>query len=263
MDSDLIKSKERVRDNGEVFTPDFIVKKMVDLVRNESERIESTFLEPACWNWNFLIEILRRKLDIIKTKYKKNQLEFESWTLLAIWGIYWVDLMEDNIKEARDRLKNLVIEYYQQCFKKKDWHKEFLLSLDYILERNLIQGNALTYTKDDWKPIVFSSRKLRQKKITREDFSFEDLAENETTTNKTYKINDRWECVFRINIIHRYEPVFYLNLYEQDDYKQASIQSGCIRCISESKQWWSIHTSESSKWDVRSFAKWNMVRLFD
>jgi len=259
----LIKSKNRVRDNWEVFTPDFIVQDMLNLVKNESERIDSTFLEPACWNWNFLIEILKRKMEILALRFKKDQIWFESQTLLAVGGIYWVDLMEDNINEARKRLESLVMNYYKKLFKKKDQRNEFILSLNYILERNLIQWNALTYTKDDWKPIVFAEWKLQQNKINRKDFSFEDLVEKENTNNKTYKKNDRWEYIFFVNDIHVYPPIIYLKLYQQDDYKPTTIQSWCIRRISESEQWWGFHSSQNSKWNARSIAEWNMVWLFD
>lgn len=67
-----VKSKERVADRGEVFTAEREVKAMCDLVKDETERIDSRFLEPACGDGNFLAEILRRKLEVVKNKYKKS-----------------------------------------------------------------------------------------------------------------------------------------------------------------------------------------------
>lgn len=86
--TNLIKSRSRVRDHGEVFTPDFIVNDMLNLVKDESENIVSTFLEPACGNGNFLIEILRRKMETINRKFRKNQIEFECQSLVAVGSIY-------------------------------------------------------------------------------------------------------------------------------------------------------------------------------
>lgn len=259
----MIKSKSRVRDNGEVFTPSFIVNDMLNLVKNDSENPGSTFLEPACWNWNFLIEILRRKMNTIYSKYRKNQLDFECQTLVAVWSIYWVDLMLDNVKEARVRLWNLAKIYYEKTFKPKYFHADFMKWVRYILDRNIIQWDALSYKTEDEMPIVFSSWSVCKAKISREDFSFQDLAESENSFNRQSSKNDRWEDIFDIKEIHKYPSVFYLDLYKQDDFKQDSVQSWCFRCISKSKQWWSVHSTKNSRWDAWSFAKWNMVGLFN
>lgn len=236
---------------------------MLNLVKDESENIVSTFLEPACGNGNFLIEILRRKMETINRKFRKNQIEFECQSLVAVGSIYWVDLMPDNIKEAKVRLRNLVKMYYWKTFKPKNFHTDYIKWIRYILDRNIIQWDALTYKTADWKPIVFSSRSATAWKISREDFSFQDLAESENTENKHSFTNDRWENIFQINEIHKYKTVFYLDLYKQDDFKQDPVQSWCFRCTSKSQQWWSIHTSQNSKWNAWSFTKRNMVWLFD
>ncbi len=261
--AELIKSKSRVRDHGEVFTPDFIVNDMLDLVKDDSENPASTFLEPACGNGNFLIEILRRKMETINRKFKKNQIEFECQSLVAIWSIYGVDLMQDNVKEAKLRLWNLVERYYWKAFKLKDFHADFVKWIRYILDRNIIQWDALSYKSEDWNPIVFSSWSACWWKISREDFSFQDLAENENSQNRQTSKNDRWEDIFDVKEIHKYSPVFYLDLYKQDDFKQDSVQSWCFRCTSKSEQWWSIHTTKNSKWNAWFTTKWNMVWLFN
>lgn len=261
--ADLIKSKSRVRDHGEVFTPDFIVQDMLDLVKDHSENPTSTFLEPACGNGNFLVEILRRKMETIYSKYKKNQVAFEWNTLLALWSIYWVDLLLDNVKEARTRLWNLVEMYYWKTFKLKDFHADFVKWIWYILQRNIIQWDALTYRTKKNEPIVFSSRSLNNWKISREDFCFEDLAEIKNTQNKKISKNDRWEEIFDVVEIHKYQPIFYLDLYKQDDRKKDSVQSWCTWCISESEQWWSIHSTRNCKSNAWPSTKWNMVWLFN
>ena len=73
----MIKSKERIADFGEVFTPEKEVNAMLDLVENEIERIDSRFLEPACGDGNFLIQILRRKIYVVEKRYSKEQIDFE------------------------------------------------------------------------------------------------------------------------------------------------------------------------------------------
>ena len=99
-----VKSKERVEEHGEVFTNEREVNAMCDLVKQETERIDSRFLEPACGDGNFLIEILRRKLEIVKKKYKKSHYDYERFSLLALGSIYGVELLGDNVKACRNRL---------------------------------------------------------------------------------------------------------------------------------------------------------------
>ena len=102
--TEQIKSKQRVRDNGEVFTNTREVNAMLDLVKSETERIDSRFLEPACGSGNFLVEVLNRKLFVIKERYKKSQLEYERNSIIAISSIYGVDILEDNVVDCRSRL---------------------------------------------------------------------------------------------------------------------------------------------------------------
>jgi SAM-dependent methyltransferase len=105
-------SKQRVTDHGEVFTNQREVKAMLDLVKQETERIESRFLEPACGTGNFLAEVLERKLQVVKMRYGKVQLEYERNAVLAISSIYGIDILEDNIQECRDRLFNIFNQKY-------------------------------------------------------------------------------------------------------------------------------------------------------
>jgi SAM-dependent methyltransferase len=111
-----VKSKKRVTDHGEVFTSEREVNAMLDLVKQETERIDSRFLEPACGTGNFLAEVLKRKLSIVEAKYKKSQLEYEHYVVIAISSIYGVDILEDNAQECRDRLYNIFEEQYIKLF---------------------------------------------------------------------------------------------------------------------------------------------------
>src|SRR5690554_2375356 len=114
-----VKSKKRVADHGEVFTNEREVNAMLDLVKHETERIESRFLEPACGNGNFLAEVLRRKLNVIDQRYSKSQIEWERYAVIAVSSIYGVDILEDNAQECRERLFKIFDEQYTALFKDK------------------------------------------------------------------------------------------------------------------------------------------------
>ena len=110
--TEQVKSKQRVTDHGEVFTSEREVNAMLDLVKQETERVDSRFLEPACGDGNFLAEVLSRKMAVVKRQYKRNHLEFEKYSVLAISSIYGVELLEDNAQECRNRIYEI-------------WNKEY------------------------------------------------------------------------------------------------------------------------------------------
>ena len=145
-----VKSKQRIKDHGEVFTPDFIVNDMLDLVKNETERIESRFLEPACGDGNFLAPILERKLEVVKKKYKSSKVEFERNALLAVSSIYGVELLHDNVSACIERLCKIVDDVYSKLYKDK-CNADFRKSVRFVLNRNILQGNALDLKTADGK----------------------------------------------------------------------------------------------------------------
>ncbi len=181
MTTNQVKSKKRVKDHGEVFTPDFIVNDMLDLVKNETERIESRFLEPACGDGNFLAPILERKLEVVKKKYKSSQVEFERNALLAVSSIYGVELLHDNVKTCIERLYKIVDEMYSKLYKGK-CNNDFRKSIQFVLNRNILQGNALDLkTADGTDYIVFSEwSPANGSLIKRRDFTFEELIKKES-----------------------------------------------------------------------------------
>ncbi|MCU0858478.1 MAG: class I SAM-dependent methyltransferase [Pontiellaceae bacterium] len=170
MSESQIKSKERVNDHGEVFTSTREVNAMLDLVKQETERIESRFLEPACGTGNFLAEILRRKLAVVEQRYRKSQLEYERNAVLAVSSIYGIDIQEDNVQHARERLTGIFIDHYTRLFK-DNCKAGCIRSVEYILKRNLLWGDALTLKtvcgkKDplifsEWSPVNGSMMKRR------------------------------------------------------------------------------------------------------
>ncbi len=139
MEDKQVKSKKRVADHGEVFISEREVNAMLDLVKQETERIDSRFLEPACGTGNFLVEILRRKLAVVESRYKKNQLEYELYAVIAISSIYGVDLLQDNVEEARIRLFDIFNEKYTAKYK-NNCKEECRASIKFILERNILRG---------------------------------------------------------------------------------------------------------------------------
>ena len=150
---------------------------MLNLVDQETQRIDSRFLEPACGDGNFLIEILRRKLAVIGARYKKNRLEYERYCVLGVGAIYGVELLEDNVLECRARLFKCFDNYYSGLFK-TEASEEFRDTIRFILARNILWGDALTLKTVDGKkaPIVFSEWSLVEgSKIKRRDYSMAHL----------------------------------------------------------------------------------------
>lgn len=175
-----VLSRQRVADHGEVYTGKREVNAMLDLVKRETERIESRFLEPACGTGNFLTEILHRKLCIVEPRYRKSQLEYERNTVVAVSSIYGIDILEDNVLECRKRLFNIFDHKYTSLFKEaaKD---ECRNAVKYILDRNIIWGNALDLKTvgENPKPIVFSEwSPVNGSMIKRRDFTFHGLLDH-------------------------------------------------------------------------------------
>ncbi|MFR9591810.1 MAG: SAM-dependent DNA methyltransferase [Rikenellaceae bacterium] len=174
-----IKSKERVSTHGEVFTSDREVNAMLDLVGQETERIEYRFLEPACGNGNFLAKILERKLTVVRRCYAKSRTDYELYALIAVSSIYGVDIQLDNVEECRDRLYNIFTNEYIALFKNSTT-EEYLKSIRYIIDKNILWGDALTLkTPDGAKPIIFSEWSAMGGKVKRRDFTLDNLLQNQ------------------------------------------------------------------------------------
>ena len=173
-----VKSKKRIADHGEVFTSEREVNAMLDLVKQETERIESRFLEPACGTGNFLVEILNRKLKVVQDRYKKSQLEYERNAVIAISSIYGVDILEDNAIECRERLFEIFNKQYTALYK-ENCKEACLTSIKFLLQRNILRGDALDFTNPETKePIVFSEwSAINGSMIKRRDYVFKFLVE--------------------------------------------------------------------------------------
>ncbi|HDP94158.1 MAG TPA: SAM-dependent DNA methyltransferase [Candidatus Aminicenantes bacterium] len=208
-----VKSKQRVADHGEVLTGKREVNAMLDLVKQETERIESRFLEPACGNGNFLAPILERKLAVVEKRYGKSQLDFERYAILAVSSIYGIDIQEDNVQHCRQRLFGIFDLLYLRLFKDrtKDACRE---SIRFILERNIIWGDALDLKtrKEPRVPIVFSEwSPLNGSMFKRRDFVFKDLLDHEGMKELPL-FSDLGEDVFIPTPEKEYPPVHFMEI---------------------------------------------------
>lgn len=167
----LVKSKQRVADHGEVFTPLWMVEAMLDLVKDETERIDSRFLEPACGSGNFLVRILQRKLAAVELKYGKSDFERRHYALLALMCIYGIELLADNIAECRANMLEILTDYLNG-----DASDDLHQAASYVLSQNLVHGDALTMRTHDGQPIKFSEwGYLGKGKFQRRDFRLDIL----------------------------------------------------------------------------------------
>jgi len=218
-------SKQRIADHGEVFTSQREVNAMLDLVKHETERIDSRFLEPACGTGNFLIEILNRKLSVVEAKYRKSQLEFERNVVLAVSSLYGIDIQEDNVIECRTRLLDIVDKKYTMLFKRKA-KDEVRKVIRFILEKNIIWGDALDLKTVGATPhqIIFSewSFPFNNSQIKRRDFVFAELMPNESNKlnqpnlfSKNEHISDVGTKEFIPTETHSYPLTHFLKIGEE------------------------------------------------
>ncbi|WP_326547812.1 N-6 DNA methylase [Mycolicibacterium sp. ND9-15] len=175
---EFVKSRERVADHGEVFTPPALVDAMLELVHSESERIDARFLEPACGSGNFLIPVLKRKLATVDRQYGKSDFEKRHHALLALMSIYGIELLEDNVAECRENLLD-VISSYLGLDSADRWYAAALK----VLDANIVHGDALSMTTRELepKPITFPEWSyLGRGAYHRRDFRFDTMTQMST-----------------------------------------------------------------------------------
>lgn len=172
-----VKSRQRVQEHGEVFTNEREVNAMLDMVKQETERIESRFLEPACGDGNFLAEVLRRKLTVVKSLYRKSPSEYMRYAFVAVASLYGVDILEDNARECRERLYGIV-EKESKAAVGRTVDQHFLEAVRYVLEKNILCGDALTLKAMDGEPITFAEWSIvTGDKVKRRDYLLSELLE--------------------------------------------------------------------------------------
>lgn len=174
-----IRSKQRVADHGEVFTPPQMVSAMLDLVKDETERIDSRFLEPACGSGNFIVQVLKRKLAVVDSKYGGSDFERRHYALLALMSIYGIELLADNIAECRANVLGILAE----ALSLPD-SDELRAAASYVLSQNLVHGDALSMKDASGRPITFAEwGYLGKGKFQRRDFRFDALTASSTLTS--------------------------------------------------------------------------------
>jgi hypothetical protein len=209
-----VKSKKRVADHGEVFTNEREVKAMLDLVKIESERIESRFLEPAMGDGNFLAEVLNRKLNSVDAKYRNIQFEWERYAIVAISSIYGVDILQDNAIECRRRLFKIFEDRYSNLFSEK-CKPECKRSAQFLFNRNILWGDALDFTNPETKkPIIFSEwSAVNGSMLKRRDYIFKFLVEK---THQFSMFNDEGNVGSIDEPVKDFPLIHFLKLGEDD-----------------------------------------------
>lgn len=169
----LVRSKKRVADHGEVFTPAWMVEAMLDLVKDETERIDSRFLEPACGSGNFLVMVLQRKLAAVDLRYGRYDFERRHYALLGLMCIYGIELLGDNITECRANLLEIFSDYLDL-----DASDPAYGAASHVLSQNLNHGDALTMRNVDAQAITFAEwGYLGKGRFQRRDFRFDRLTQ--------------------------------------------------------------------------------------
>ena len=213
-----IKSKERVSAYGEVFTADREVNAMLDLVKEETERIDSRFLEPACGNGNFLARILQRKLAVVQRRYAAVRADYELYAFLTVSCLYGIELLQDNVDECRTRLFHILRDAYLAHFPQADDKDDYLQSIRYVFHRNILWGDALTLrTPDGREAITFSEWTAVNGSglIKRRDFELDMLLRNQPMQGPNL-FSDLGDEAFIPTPKAEYPLTHYLKIYTQD-----------------------------------------------
>jgi hypothetical protein len=225
MEAAQVRTKKRVSDHGEVLTGQREVNAMLDLVKQETERIDSRFLEPACGDGNFLTAILERKLAVVEKRYGRSQLDFERYAVLAVSSIYGIDILEDNVRDCRRRLFEVFDATHRRLFKAST-KNECREAVRFILERNIIWGDALTLKTVGERPgyIVFSEwSPVNGSMLKRREFTFRELLRHEETMQAPLfpgledeeqlpLFSDLGEHVFIPTPVREYPPVHFMEI---------------------------------------------------
>ena len=217
MNDSQVISKQRVADHGEVLTNAREVNAMLDLVKDQTERIDSRFLEPACGNGNFLAEILRRKLAVVEARYGRSQLDWERNAVLAVSSVYGIDILEDNVRDCRKRLFEVFDAVYAARFREQA-RDECRDAVRFLFSRNIIWGDALSLktvggsTPGAAQPIIFSEwSPVNGSMMKRRDYMLSYLVEK---THQYEMFNDENEAASVPLAVKEFPLVHFLQLSE-------------------------------------------------
>lgn len=213
------RSRQRIIDHGEVFTPPELVNDMLDLVAQECERIDSRFLEPACGDGNFLAEVLRRKLRTADKNHPRNRARWERDAVLCLCSLYGIDLLPDNVAACRDRLLGIVVEAHAARLK-EPLPQPARAAATYILSTNIIQGDALSLKTAEGQPIVFPEwSAINGMMLKRRDYTFRELL-GHAEMKATPLFSDLGHDVFVPQPVADYPACHYLNVADASGGRQ-------------------------------------------
>jgi N-6 DNA Methylase len=168
-----MKSRQRVGDHGEVFTPAWVIEDMLDLVKPESERVDSRFLEPACGSGNFLIPVLCRKLNTVRLRHGRNDFEKRHYALFSLMCVYGIELLSDNVAECRTNLLSVLVDFLDIA-EANVWTR----AAHEVLRVNIVHGDALTMTTASGEAITFPEwGYFGRGKFQRRDFGYDSLTQ--------------------------------------------------------------------------------------
>lgn len=225
-----VKSKERVKDHGEVFTNKREVNAMLDLVKDESYRVDSRFLEPACGTGNFLVAILERKLETVVKAGLVDQVDFEKQVFIAVASIYAIDIQADNCVESRDRLYKIVERVYGEVYPDSQ-DDQFMEVIKYILETNVILGNGLSGLQVDpdnqedlaGQLIQFTEFTFDRYDVIRKDFTMNGMLKHNQDIEEDKKRDTKFIGSFldaitpketrELKPINSAEPIYFKDIY--------------------------------------------------
>mgnify|MGYP004702962207 CR=1 FL=1 len=219
MKKSQIKSRERVTDFGEVFTADREVKAMLDLVKHETDRIDSRFLEPACGDGNFLAEVLTRKLEVVRSRYGKSPDDYERYSVIAVTSVYGVEIQKDNTIECRKRLFKIWDDQYSKICQKTS-SEECRESVRFILNKNILNGDALSLKQANGEPIIFAEwSTLNGVLLKRRDYRLDEMLEGHEEQLTIFMSNWEYDEEVKAMIprpIREFPPIHYkkVNKYE-------------------------------------------------
>ncbi|MCR5179697.1 MAG: SAM-dependent DNA methyltransferase [Bacteroidaceae bacterium] len=226
-----IKSRKRVAERGEVFTAEREVNAMLDLVKQETERIDSRFLEPACGNGNFLAEILRRKLAVVARQYEHQEAQIHLQSAIAVSSIYGVEIMMDNVVECRQRLLDILCEWYGSAMHGAVAPAELCAVWRYLLERNILWGDALSLClplpadatliqRRDAEPIIFSEWSFIKDMVLRKDYRLASLLQAQSQSVPDLFSDQGDEAYLPPKAAKEYKPIHYMKIPTYYDTQQ-------------------------------------------
>jgi hypothetical protein len=216
-----VVSKQRVADHGEVYTAKREVNAMLDLVKEETERIDSRFLEPACGNGNFLVEILNRKMEAVLRRHAKNRFEYDLASAQAVSSMYGVELLPDNVETCRSRLFDQYLNTYRK-HNSDEVSPDLERCIRFLLKKNILCGDALTMLQQDGEPITFCEWTpiAGSMQFSRRDFQFDFLVNQ---THQYSLFDEQGEAQSFDEPIKSYPPIHYTQLYRYEEQDSHSI----------------------------------------